>query len=163
MGQSPQQRPLIGNIPPWLLGSLALLIVALLLFYLKWWKNLLQTPELLLGISAGAAHYVLILLTLITFRGWYLVTEVLGIVLFLSYLWERHKILKAIGIAMYGGLFATIGKLTKDWRLSPETNAVIYEAYQVGLWLRENTPPKAAAPPGMPASSVTSPTAPSST
>jgi hypothetical protein len=43
---------------------------------------------------------------------------------------------------MYGGLFATIGKLTKDWRLSPETNAVIYEAYQVGLWLRENTPPQ---------------------
>jgi len=132
----------IGNIPPWLLGSLTLLIVALLLFYLKWWKNLLQTPELLLGMGAGAAHYVLSSLTLITFRGWYLVTEVLAIVLFLSYLWERHKILKVIGIAMYGGLFATIGKLTKDWRLSPETNAVIYEAYQVGLWLRENTPPQ---------------------
>ena len=82
MGQSPQQRLLIGNIPPWLLGSLALLIVALLHYYLKWWKNLLQTPELLLGIGAGAAHYVLSSLTLITFRGWYLVTEVLAIVLF---------------------------------------------------------------------------------
>jgi len=133
----------IEGIPPWLLGSLTLLIAAFLLFYLKWWQTLFQTPELLLGMGTGIAHYVLDSLTLTTFRGWYLVTEVLLIVLFLSYLWERHKILQITGVTIYSTLFALLSKLTIDWRLSPDTNAVIYEAYQVGLWLQQHTPPHA--------------------
>lgn len=79
---------------------------------------------------------------LTTFRGWYLITEVLLIVLFLSWLWERHKILRVAGVGVYVFFFMGLVRLIKDWRLSPETNAAIYESYQVGLWLRTHTPPE---------------------
>ena len=132
----------LSGVPPWLIGTTVLVALAILLFYLGWWRSFLQHREVLLGMGFGIGHYMLESLTLTTFRGWYLVTEVLLIVLLLSWLWERHKLLRIAGLGAYGVFFLGLSKLIKDWRLSPETNAVIYEAYQVGLWLRTHTPPE---------------------
>jgi len=132
----------IGGIPPWLLGTFLLIGLTLLFLYSGWWKSFLQYREVLLGVSFGVGHYLLESLMLTTFRGWYLITEVLLIVLLLSWAWERHKILRVAGIGVYAFFFLGLARLIKDWRLSPETNAVIYEAYQVGLWLRTHTPPE---------------------
>lgn len=102
------------------------------------------TELALLG-SAAMLHYFINALILYTFRGWYLITEILAFSALLSFLVRYDKggirLLRLFWLGFYGGLyFFTLGWMGM-WRLSPQANAVIWEAYEVAKWLRSYTQP----------------------
>ncbi len=126
-------------------GTFAILGIGLgILWYQR--HRLGVSEELGLLIGAGVLHNLITSLLLHTFRGWYLVTEILalsGVLAFLVQLsWANARLARVFWPVLYSMLYLLTLGWIREWRLSPVANAVIWEAYQVGLWLRHHTAPE---------------------